>query len=190
MGKIILGSSSPRRADILKKHKLDFRIIPSSYAEVHDKTDFSYDFAQNLAYNKALSVAKELHPEDCLVIGADTIVVINNKILGKPQDYDEAKQMLENLSGKTHFVVTGVAVINSKTMKSSVKSVTTYVTFEKLTPEQIDFYIKTYKPYDKAGAYGIQELPEGYVKEVDGDLENVIGLPAKTVIEMLNEDYE
>ena len=96
MGKIILGSSSPRRADILKKLKLDFVIIPSSYVEPHDQTDFSYDYVENLAYNKALCVAKETS-EKALVIGADTIVVIDNNILGKPKDKDEAYKMLKML---------------------------------------------------------------------------------------------
>ena len=157
MGKIILGSSSPRRADILKKLKLDFEIIPSSYVEPHDQTDFSYAYVENLAYNKALYVAKELHPEKHLVLGADTIVVIDNKILGKPK------------SGKTHFVVTATSIIDSETMTSKTKSTTTYVTFNNLTKEQIDYYISNFKPFDKAGSYGIQELPEGFVKSVEGE---------------------
>lgn len=187
MGKIILGSSSPRRADILKKLKLDFEIIPSSYVEPHDKTDFSYAYVENLAYNKALYVAREHQNENYLIIGADTIVVIDNKILGKPSDYSEAKQMLQNLSDKTHFVVTSVAVINSKDLAYNVKSTTTYVTFNKLTNEQIEYYIENYKPFDKAGSYGIQELPEGFVKEVNGELDNVIGLPSKTVLELIQK---
>jgi septum formation protein len=189
MGKIILGSSSPRRADILKKMKIDFEVLPSSYVEQHDKTDFSYDFVENLAYNKALYVAKELQSQkkNSLVLGADTIVVIDNKILGKPTDKQNAYKMLKELSNKTHFVVTSVAVINSETMKYKVESDTTYVTFEDLTDEQINYYIETYKPYDKAGAYGIQELPQGYVKEVKGDIDNVIGLPSKLVKKLLNE---
>ena len=176
MGKIILGSSSPRRADILKKLKLDFEIIPSSYVEPHDQTDFSYAYVENLAYNKALYVAKELHPERHLVLGADTIVVIDNKILGKPKDYAE---------GKTHFVVTATSIIDSQTMTSKTKSTTTYVTFNNLTEEQIDYYISNFKPFDKAGSYGIQELPDGFVKSVEGELDNVIGLPSKTVLELL-----
>lgn len=187
MGKIILGSASPRRADILKKLDIEFEIIPSSYVEPHDQTDFSYAFVENSAYNKALYVAKEHRNEDCTIIGADTIVVIDNKILEKPKDYNNAKQMLQHLSGKTHFVVTSVAVIDSKTLNSQVKSETTYVTFEQLTETQIDSYITNYKPYDKAGAYGIQELPKGFVKKVDGELDNVIGLPSKTTIELLNK---
>ena len=186
MGKIILGSSSPRRADILKKLKLDFVIIPSSYVEPHDQTDFSYDYVENLAYNKALYVAKETS-EKALVIGADTIVVIDNNILGKPKDKDEAYKMLKMLSGKTHFVVTAVAVIDSETLKSKIESTTTYVTFENLTDEQINFYIENFKPFDKAGSYGIQELPDGYIKTVNGELDNVIGLPSKTLLKLMSE---
>ncbi len=187
MGKIILASSSPRRSGILKKMKLDFDVIPSEYDEPHNQTAFSYDFVENLAYNKALDVAKKLHTENKshFVIGADTIVVIDNQILGKPKNYQEAEQMLKHLSGKTHFVVTGVAVINSQNLEYNIKSDTTYVTFEELTDSQIKYYIDNYKPFDKAGSYGIQELPEGYVKSVDGDLDNVIGLPSKVVKELL-----
>ena len=189
MGKIILGSSSPRRADILKKIKIDFEVLPSSYVEQHDKTDFSYEFVEELAYNKALYVAKELHEQGKthLVLGADTIVVIENKILGKPSDYNDAYNMLKELSGKTHFVVTAVAVINSGTMEYKVESETTYVTFNNLTDEQINYYIEEFKPFDKAGSYGIQELPDGFVKSVDGDIDNVIGLPSALVKKLLNE---
>ena len=186
MGKIILGSSSPRRADILKKLQLDFEIIPSSYVEPHDQTDFSYAFVEQLAYNKALNVAQQLHNEKCKVIGADTIVVIDNKILGKPVDKNDAVKMLQMLSGKTHFVVTAVAVVESQTLTSKVESTTTYVTFENLTDEQIEYYIENFKPFDKAGSYGIQELPDEYIKNVEGELDNVIGLPSKTLLKLLS----
>lgn len=184
MGKIILGSSSPRRSDILKQLKLDFEISPSSYVEPHNKTDFSYEFVENSAYQKALAVARGVK-EDAQIIGADTIVVIDNKILEKPKDKQDAYRMLKMLSGRTHFVVTAVAVVKSKSLDYKVKSTTTYVTFENLTDEQIEFYIENFKPFDKAGAYGIQELPEGFVKKVDGELDNVIGLPSKTILELL-----
>ena len=187
MGKIILGSSSPRRANILKKLKLDFEIIPSSYVEYHDQTDFSYAYVENLAYNKALAVAKLYRAEERLVIGADTIVVTDNKILGKPKDRQDAYNTLKLLSGKTHFVVTSIAIINSKTLEKDIKSTTTYVTLEDLTDEQIKYYIDNYKPFDKAGSYGIQELPEGYVKTFEGSLDNVIGLPSNTLLDMLNK---
>lgn len=184
MGKIILGSSSPRRADILKKLKLDFEIIPSSYVEPHDQTDFSYAYVEKLAYNKAFDVAKNI--TNCSkVIGADTIVVIDNKILGKPKDKNEALKMLKMLSGKTHFVVTSIALIDTPSLEFKIKSTTTYVTFENLTNEQINYYIENYKPFDKAGSYGIQELPEGYIKSFEGSLDNVIGLPSETLLEMI-----
>ena len=188
MGKIILASSSPRRADILKTTKLDFTIIPSTYAEPHERTVFSYDYAESLAYNKALAVARNFEGKDYTIIGADTIVVIDNRILGKPQNRPEAHEMLTSLSGRTHFVVTGIALINSLNMAYKIKSTTTYVTFNDLTEEQINYYIDNFKPYDKAGSYGIQELPEGYVRQVQGSLDNVIGLPSKTLLEML-EDF-
>lgn len=189
MGKIILGSSSPRRADILKKMNIDFEVVPSSYVEKHDQTDFSYDFVEDLAYNKAFYVAKDFHAkgEGHIVIGADTIVVVGKKILGKPADYKEAFSMLKSLSGVTHFVVTGIAVIDSMDMSYKKDSQTTYVTFENLSDEKIDYYIKNYKPFDKAGAYGIQELPDGYVSKVAGEVDNVIGLPSKTLKKLLSE---
>lgn len=189
MGKIVLASSSPRRADILKKLKLDFAIIPSDYVEKHDTTVFSYDFVEDLAYNKALFVAKKYRNEDYIVIGADTTVVFNNEMLGKPKNIDNAKKMLTMLSGNKHFVVTSHCLISSKTLKSVMKSITTYVEFENLTQEQINYYVENFKPLDKAGAYGIQELPQGYVKSINGDLENVIGLSSKTIMEMLSECF-
>ncbi|MBR6301742.1 septum formation protein Maf [bacterium] len=184
MGKIILGSSSPRRADILKKLKLDYEIIPSGYVEPHDQTDFSYSYVEDLAYNKALDVAKRVN-EDALIIGADTIVVVDNKILGKPKDKQDAYDTLKMLSGRTHIVVTGVTVIKTPSLDTKIESETTYVTFENLSDEQIEYYIENFKPFDKAGSYGIQELPQGYIKSVDGDLDNVIGLPSDRVLKML-----
>jgi len=186
MGKIILGSSSPRRADILKKMNLTYEIIPSGYEEIHDRTDFSYDFVENLAYNKAFDVAKRIK-EDALIIGADTIVVIDNKILGKPESKAQAYEMLNKLSGKTHLVVTAIAVISTPSLDFKIKSTTTKVTFEKLTHEQIEYYIENFKPFDKAGSYGIQELPDGYIKGIEGSLDNVIGLPSDTLMELFKE---
>ena len=184
MGKIILSSLSERRANILKKLDLDFEIIPSDYEEPHNLTDFSYAYVENLAYNKAYFTAKKLDYK-ATVIGADTIVVVDNKILGKPKNIQDAKNTLKLLSGRSHFVVTAVAVIDTETMKSEVKSDTTYVTFENLSDEQINFYIETFQPLDKAGSYGIQELPSGFVKKVEGNTDNVIGLPSKLLLEML-----
>ncbi len=185
VGKIILASSSPRRADILKKHNIEFKIIPSPYVEDHSTTDFSYDFIENLAYNKAKAVVPLVN-EQSLIVGADTIVVLDGKILGKPNGYDGAFEMLKNLSGKTHHVVTAIAIINSTTGDYKIKSTTSEVTFENLTNEQIKYYIDNFKPFDKAGSYGIQEMPKGYIKSYTGDLENIIGISSKTLFEMLS----
>lgn len=186
VGKIILASSSPRRADILKKHNIGFEIIPSPYVEDHSRTDFSYDFIENLAYNKAKAVVPLVN-EPALIIGADTIVVLDGKILGKPNGYDGAFEMLKNLSGKTHHVVTAIAIINSTTGDYKIKSTTSEVAFENLTDEQIKYYIDNFKPFDKAGSYGIQEMPDGYIKSFTGDLENIIGISSKTLLEMLGK---
>ena len=186
VGKIILASSSPRRADILKKHNIGFEIIPSPYVEDHSRTDFSYDFIENLAYNKAKAVVPLVN-EPALIIGADTIVVLDGKILGKPNGYDGAFEMLKNLSGKTHHVITAIAIINSTTGDYKIKSTTSEVAFENLTDEQIKYYIDNFKPFDKAGSYGIQEMPDGYIKSFTGDLENIIGISSKTLLEMIGE---
>lgn len=185
VGKIILASSSPRRADILKKHNIEFKIIPSPYVEDHSTTDFSYDFIENLAYNKAKAVVPLVN-EQSLIVGADTIVVLDGKILGKPDGYDGAFEMLKNLSGKTHHVVTAIVVMDSDTQNYKKQSTTSEVTFENLTDEQIKYYIENFKPFDKAGSYGIQEMPKGYIKSYTGDLENIIGISSKTLLEMIS----
>ena len=184
MGKIILASSSPRRADILRKAKIEVEILPSPYEEDHTTTAFSYEFIESLAYNKAKAVIP-LVEEPSLIIGADTVVVLDGEILGKPHNAENAFKMLKSLSGKTHFVVTSIAVINSETGEYKINSTTSYVTFEDLSDEKINYYIETFKPFDKAGSYGIQEMPEGYIKSYTGDLENIIGISSKVVAEML-----
>lgn len=182
---VILASGSPRRAEILKKHGIKFRIIPSPFEEKHTTTVFSYDYVENLAENKALSVLSLVN-EAALIVGADTVVVSDGKILGKPNGYSQAFAMLRELSGKTHTVVTAIAVIDNVTGKIKKKSASSHVTFENLTDEQIKSYIEKFSPYDKAGAYGIQEIPDGYIKNFTGDLENIIGLSFTTLDELLN----
>ena len=184
MGKMILASASPRRAAILKDYKLE--IIPSPYKEKHTKTAFSYSYVENLAYNKALGLAETLN-EEALVIGADTVVVLGDEILEKPKDRQDAFDMLKKLSDKTHIVVTAIAIVNSETKEYKINSTTSKVTFNDLTDEQINFYIDNYKPFDKAGAYGIQELPDGFVKTVDGDFENIIGISSKSFAKLIKE---
>lgn len=184
MGKIILASSSPRRADILRQHNINFEIIPSPYQEDHSVTDFSYSFIEGLAYNKAKAVIPLLNAP-AKILGADTVVVLDGKILGKPKNYDDAFCMLRHLSGRKHKVVTGVALINTAVNKEKVTSVTSIVEFNELSDKMIQHYLDYFKPFDKAGSYGIQEMPKGYVKGFEGSFENIVGLCSNTVIELL-----
>lgn len=190
MKKIILASSSPRRRQILENMGLEFEVIPSDYEEVFDDAEFSYEKIEELAYNKAKTVANKLHSlftnHHSLIIGADTVVVLGDKILGKPKDKQDAFRMLKMLSGKRHFVVTSICVIDSKDKQEKVISTTSYVEFEELSDDLINDYIDKFEPFDKAGAYGIQELPKGFVKNIEGSFENIIGLCPLAVNQLVN----
>ena len=184
--RLILASASPRRSDILKRAGFEFEVIPSLCEEKLSDSSFSYEKIENLACQKAKNVSDN-HPEliDAKILGADTVVVLDNKILGKPKDKEDAFSMLKSLSGKTHFVVTSICIIDLKTDNKQIKSTTSYVTFNELNDEQILSYIENFKPFDKAGAYGIQELPSDFVKDIQGSYENIVGLSSETVKNML-----
>ena len=172
--KIVLASSSPRRKELLSKITTEFEIIPSNEEERPLSTNPT-DVVQELAYVKAHSVYLQ-HP-DALVIGCDTVVDLDGAILGKPHDDSHAKQMLNALSGRTHFVHTGVCIIyNGQTFKFCDS---TSVTFKQLTNDQINHYVNSGLARDKAGAYGIQEC--GFVTSYDGSYDNVVGLPTERV---------
>ena len=184
MGKIILASSSPRRANILKESGYCYEIVPSPYEEDHTRTVFSYDYIEVLAYNKAKAVVP-LVEEDAIIIGADTMVVVDDEILGKPENFENACNMLKRLSGRRHRVVTAIVVINTKTNNVKKQSVTSEVEFYPVSDEKIKEYVTKFKPFDKAGAYGIQEMPAGYIKEYSGSLKNIIGLCPDALATML-----
>lgn len=184
--KIVLASSSPRRKDILEQMGLDFKIISSTFEENIEDLTFKYETIENLAYEKAFCVAKNLD-EEFLVIGADTVVVLDGKILGKPKDFEHAKEMLKNLSGKTHFVVTSICIINSNSFEQKISSTTSHVEFKKLSDKILEDYLLEFRPYDKAGAYGIQELPDGFIENVSGSFENIIGLCPISLEKLLRE---
>ncbi len=184
---LVLASASPRRRDILRSSGFDFVVIPSTFKEKLSDLNFSYKKIENLAYQKAKNVYdshKDL-PSNTKILSADTVVVLDNKILGKPKDKNNAYDMLKSLSGRTHFVVTSICVLDVKTGTEQIKSTTSYVTFNELSDENIEHYINEYKPFDKAGAYGIQELPASFIKNIKGCYENIVGLSSKTVKNML-----
>ena len=191
--KIILASQSPRRHSLIKKLNVDFDTAVPSFDEKLDSDNYSDKTIESLSLKKALSVLDDYKKnrtdknslKNSLVVSADTVVVLENKILGKPKNSAHAIQMLHDLSGKTHFVVTAVTVVDSDTGKTFSKIVKTFVTFNQLSDELIENYVTKNKPLDKAGAYGIQEMGPEFIKNVDGDLENVIGLPTKALKELL-----
>ena len=173
---VILASQSPRRANLLKQIGLQFTVQPSGIHEmIHD--DLSYeDNVKQLALHKAQDVAGKI--SDGVVIGSDTIVVINGKILNKPESKDEAYAMLSELSGKTHGVYTGFALVDVKSKKFYIDYEKTEVTFRRLSDAEITSYIATGSPMDKAGAYGIQDdFGAVFVEKIDGCYYTVVGFP-------------
>lgn len=186
MEKVILASNSPRRKKILEDLGIDFDVIPSNYEENLETDVFSYDLIEDLATQKACYVVRRINI-NAIVLGADTVVVLHNKILGKPKDNDDAFRMLTDLSGQTHMVVTSLCGINTKTNRAALLSTTSYVKFKVLDEELINFYINNYKPLDKAGSYGIQELPDGFLDKYEGSFENIVGLDSGAVVAVLNK---
>ena len=186
MKKIILASQSPRRKELMELMGFEFEQIPSG-AEESVKSDVPENLVQKLSLIKAEDVAEKIKSgkvkpslesnEGYLVIGSDTIVVLGNEVLGKPKDEEDAFRMLSELKGKTHRVLTGVTIIDTKTMKKETFYERTDVSFCDYEDDVIRDYIKTKDPLDKAGAYGIQSLGFKLVKKIDGDFNNVVGLP-------------
>ena len=178
--KIILASNSPRRRELLAGLDLDFEVkVIKGIDESYPETLAPDKVAQYIAAKKADAYVPAIH-EDDLVITADTVVIVDNDILGKPHDESEAKAMLRRISGRSHQVVTGVCLVTKN--KRREFSVSTDVTFRSLSESEIDYYVSHYRPFDKAGAYGIQEWI-GYVgvTGLNGSYFNVMGLPVQRI---------
>lgn len=180
---IILASKSPRREYLLTQAGLLFSIIPSHFDETSVPMGEPSLYARILAESKAAEIS-EKHP-DSWVIGADTIVLINGTILGKPASRTDARNMLRQLSGETHQVLTGYCICCKSKNRFFSDTVITDVNFKQLTDEEIEWYIHTKEPFDKAGAYAIQGLGTFLVRSVNGSYTNVVGLPVCEVIECL-----
>jgi septum formation protein len=190
MKKLILASSSPRRKMLLEWAELSFEIQPSDADEFVDPSLSPVDVALSIANRKNEKVFKDVqaNEKNFIILSADTIVVLNNEIIGKPQDRSEAIEILQQLSGQTHEVVTGVCLKDDQIEISFTE--TTQVSFYALTYDQIIHYIDVYKPYDKAGGYAIQEwIGVVGIKEIKGDFYNVMGLPVSRVVASLKSDY-
>ncbi|KEH97595.1 Maf-like protein [Clostridium massiliodielmoense] len=185
--KVILASASERRQELLKRIVDDFEIIVSDFDEstVEFNGDFS-SYVQKLAKGKANSVSNNIK-EDAIVIGCDTIVAFDGKVLGKPEDEMQAFDMLKALSGNIHKVYSGIAVVDTKKNDIRTESVCTNVRFSTLTNEKIKKYISTKEPMDKAGAYGIQGFGGVFVEEINGDYYNVVGLPLNRLYKIFGD---
>lgn len=186
---IILASQSPRRRQLLEQIGAQFEVICGSADEADVPKELSPDlYVRELAVLKANSVAG-LPDKPALIIGADTVVVLNGKILGKPSDEQQAVQMLRELSGETHSVYTGIAVVDTTDMKIASVYERTLVTFRKLSDAEIIEYVRKYRPFDKAGAYGIQEYAGVFVSRIDGDYCNVVGLPLCRLYTLIKDEF-
>lgn len=181
MQKLLLASHSPRRKELIERLRVPFEVMGSDVEENINHNQSPEEVVQSLAFQKASSVASR-YPE-CYTIGADTIVVYENQILGKPKDEQDAFQMLHTLSGKRHKVLTGVSIHHHEKHINFYEQ--TEVTFWELSKEEISSYIQSKEPFDKAGAYGIQGYGSLLVKEIKGDYFNVVGLPIASVYRQL-----
>jgi septum formation protein len=174
--RIILASRSPRRQQLLLELGLKFDVVVKEYDEIYPAGISGEEIARYIAHQKALLFKNEIKSDE-IVITADTIVWCNNKVLGKPSDNEEAKQILREISGRTHEVITGVSLFSIS--KEKIFSESTKVTFGKLSEEEISYYVHNYRPLDKAGAYGIQEwIGIAACSHIEGSYFNVVGLPA------------
>ncbi len=184
--RIILASSSPRRKELLQSVGVEFEVIEPASDESLLSKENPEDYVSRLATEKALSVSKNLNGDD-LVIGADTVVVVDNEILGKPRDEEDARIMLSRLSGKVHHVLTAFSITKGEHEVLHTHVVGTEVIVKTLEPKEIEGYIKTGEPMDKAGAYGIQGAGAFMIKGIRGSYTNVVGLPLVEVLEALKK---
>ena len=173
--RLILASASPRRAELLREFGLKFRVVPSDAPEVRHEQLTARELCQLNAYRKARVVAKQI--PDALVLGADTLVYAGTQLFGKPTSLAQAEEMLEQLQGRTHQVVTGVCLVHLRRLRQRIFVETTHVTFRPLNAKQIRYYLYAVDPLDKAGAYAIQEKGDLLVENVAGSHSNVVGLP-------------
>jgi len=189
MMKIVLASASPRRAEILRNAGIPFEVLAAQVDETRRAGELRGDYVRRLALEKARAAAADANADsgDCLFVGADTVVVAGDEILGKPESPADARRMLRKLGANVHEVHTGLAVVQRPRTAESVIDEVTRVTFAPLSDEEIENYIATGEPFDKAGAYGIQGIGGRYVTRIEGCYFNVMGLPLARLWSLLQE---
>lgn len=184
MKPIVLASSSPRRVELLKATGLQFKIQPSTIDESQISSAHPRERAIKAAQLKASAVAKNLATG--VVIGADTVVCLGEQIFGKPVDRQSAERMLRSLSGRNHCVITGLAILDIQRSQTLQDAVETRVQMRQISDEELQWYLDSGEPFDKAGAYGIQGLARQFVERIEGCYFNVVGLPLPRLLEMLS----
>jgi len=185
MRKIVLASSSPRRKELLEKFGLSFTVDTGTFREDFSRGMEPHKLAREISLGKAEAVSRK-HP-DALIIGADTFIILANRIIGKPQTEEEAREMLQNISDNSHLVITGFTVIDTASGRIVSHSVETKVYMREISPQEIEAYIKTGEPLGKAGGYAIQGLGALFVEKIEGDYYNVVGLPMYELMKTLKE---
>ena len=183
---IVLASRSPRRKELLEGMRLQF-VVEKPVTEENNPSNLApVQLAEHLAMQKAKAISAQYNPDNAIIIGGDTIVCVGDSVLGKPKDAEDAKNMLKQLSGKKHTVISGLCLLHKD--KMNCRHDVTDVYFKNLSNDEIKYYISNYKPFDKAGAYGIQEWI-GYtaIDRIEGSYYNVMGLPTHLLWKMLEE---
>ncbi|MSR88032.1 MAG: septum formation protein Maf [Candidatus Margulisbacteria bacterium] len=184
--KLYLASESPRRHALLRQYGIPFTVIPNLLLNeiLPQRCHNIRPFLRQLATEKVMTSKNGF---EGIILGVDTSVLWQDEILGKPRDLEEAQTILKKLSGKTHDVISGFCLLDTRSGKKITRTETSQVTFNALDKETINVYCQTYKPLDKAGSYGIQDCPEILIKHLKGSVENVMGLPIKTLQKALRE---
>ena len=184
---IILASASPRRKEILKNANVKFKVMSSSIEELTLENESPCQMVMRLAFEKGMDIASSQKSD--LIISADTIVVLDDNILGKPKDDIHARKMIINLSGRNHQVITGISLINLDNNKKIIDYVISNVKFKNLSEQDVNDYITTKEFLDKAGAYGIQGYGALLVDEIQGDYFNIVGLPISRLSDLLKKHF-
>lgn len=188
MRKIILASASPRRKRLLEKAGIKFKVVESKLDEYFYSKLKPHDLAKKLSLEKAKAVCERNQPvggKQSVIIAADTLVVCGGKILGKPKDKADAKKMLEFLNEKVHSIITGFTIIDGS--KVVTKSEETKVYMRKISENEINSYLETKEPFDKAGAYAIQGKARKFIEKIEGDFDNAVGLPVQSLVRELKK---
>jgi septum formation protein len=183
MPKLVLASASPRRAEILRAAGWPFEALPANIDESRHDHEDATTYVKRVARAKAEVVTPRV--TDATVVGADTVVVVDGEILGKPRDEEDARRMLRLLQGRWHQVLTGVAVFNGNVGSPRVAHEVTEVRFAVMDEDEVSWYVATGEPMDKAGAYAIQGLGARFIKGIKGDYSNVVGLPVRLLYELI-----